>query len=96
MSRTSGDQVWKSDQCKSLLGCRVCEQDCAMPWGTLKLNAFLAKSSLLAAGYVRRTSSRLIPDLNGDGKHMTIGRPIALDEEEYEEYMRSLSNGKQK
>ena len=44
------------------------------------------------AGFVRRTSSRLIPDLNG--KHMTIGRPIDLDEEEYEEYMRSLNNGK--
>ena len=49
-----------------------------------------------AAGYVRRTSSRIIPDLNGNGKHLTIGRPIALDEEEYEEYMRSLKNGKQK
>lgn len=46
------------------------------------------------AGFVRRTSSRLIPDLNG--QHMTIGRPIDLDEEEYEEYMRSLNNGKRK
>jgi len=48
------------------------------------------------AGYVRRTSSRLIPDLTRNGNHMTIGRPIALDEEEYEEYLRSLKNGKKK
>ena len=54
------------------------------------------KDKKCAAGYVRRTSSRIIPDLNGSGKHLTIGRPIALDEEEYEEYMRSLKNGKQK
>jgi len=49
-----------------------------------------------SAGYVRRTSSRLIPDLNRNGNHMTIGRPIALDEEEYEEYLRSLKNGRKK
>ncbi|CAL5228474.1 g11615 [Coccomyxa viridis] len=53
-------------------------------------------ASCTGMGYVRRTSSRIIPDLNGNGKHLTIGRPIALDEEEYEEYMRSLKNGKQK
>ncbi|CAK0785987.1 hypothetical protein CVIRNUC_009200 [Coccomyxa viridis] len=51
-------------------------------------------ASCTGMGFVRRTSSRLIPDLNG--QHMTIGRPIDLDEEEYEEYMRSLNNGKRK
>lgn len=44
------------------------------------------------AGYVRRTSSRLTPDLNGDGKHMTIGRP--LSDEDYDKFMNSRSNGK--
>ncbi|EIE18575.1 hypothetical protein COCSUDRAFT_60239 [Coccomyxa subellipsoidea C-169] len=43
-------------------------------------------------GYVRRTSSRLIPDLNGDGKHMTIGRPLSDDD--FDEYMDSRRNGK--
>ncbi|KAK9902175.1 hypothetical protein WJX75_006913 [Coccomyxa subellipsoidea] len=48
--------------------------------------------SCTGMGYVRRTSSRLIPDLNGDGKHMTIGRQ--LSDEDFEDFVDSRRNGK--
>ncbi len=54
------------------------------PW------ACLNRDFVCAAGYVRRASARLMPNLNGN--HMTIGRPRSLDD--LEDMEQGRRNGK--